>query len=479
MSHRGEKILRVGTLLPVSLIHPQLNSEYTAHLVCRQIFEPLYNLPAPAQQIRPLLLNQPLEQLSSSKEAQIFSARLRSDVKFSDATPLEPEHVINSLNHEAFRCPAEVSAKGNCIIFHLERPDTNFHLKLTQIACAPTIESNGKLLGTGPFHLLANSTPECIYLERNPHYRFAVPLDGIIFKAYPPDKDGSKRTLTEAVKSGEIDLTTFLDKDDLSQLSGLRKWLEPGSSLCNLYMNTERDPFNNAAVRKAIAMSIDRMKLAAACFGNALAFAARGPLPPMMGNWHDLITYNPQKAKLMLQEMGLPAFRKYKMVCPWGPRPYVPYPIRMISLLREMLGVLGIKFDTVVPEDLNDYRRHIISGDYDFALLGWIADSPDPMDFLEAIYASSSVPDHISKPAFLVNDSRWRNADMDAAIKAYRAEPLDSKKYIQERILAILSDEVPVIPLMYGPTLGAHTFKVKNLKPHPLPMVSLGKVDFW
>ncbi len=479
MSHRGEKILRVGILSPVSLIHPQLNSEYTAHLICRQIFEPLFDLPTPAQQVRPLLFDGPLQSAPSSNKGLTLNARLRPDVKFSNSAPLEPEQVTNSLNHESFHCPAEVSSKGDRIYFQLKRPDTNFHLKLTQTSCAPTLECNGNILGTGPFRLHADSTPECIYLERNPYYRYEVPLDGIIFKAYPPDADGSKQALTEAVKAGEVDLTTFLDKDDLPKLTRVRKWLEPGSSLCNLYFNTERTPFNDARVRKAIAMSIDRMKLAAACFGNALAFAARGPVPPLMGNWHDRIPFDLKEAKLMLKEVGLSDFRKFKILCPWGPRPYVPYPERVVSLLREMLGALGIEFDTIIPEDLNAYRRQVVSGDYDLALLGWIADSPDPMDFIEAIYASRSVPDHPDVPGFFVNDSRWCNADMDTAIEAYRAETSDNKKYNQERILEILTEEVPVVPLMYGPTLGVHAFKVKNFEPHPLALVSLGKVDFW
>jgi len=479
MPHSNDKILRVGILSPVTQIHPQLNFEYTAHLICRQLFEPLFDLPTTAQPVKPLLFDGPLEPLVNSEGGVTISARLLPGVLFSDSTPLSPVQILNSLQHEGFHWPVEVSHEADRIYFKLERPDTNFHLRLTQISCAPVLERERLFLGTGPFRALDYSSPDSIYLERNPHYRFTVPLDGIHFKTYPPDTDGSKKALTEAVESGEVDITTFLDREDLPRLNRVRKWLEPGCSICNLYINTEREPFNDLRVRKAIAMSVDRMKLAAACFGNALAFAARGPLPPLMGNWYDQVPYDRSAAQKLLKEVGQVKFSRVKIISPWGPRPYVPYPERVIALLQEMLGYLGIEFDVLPTSDLDDYRRQIITGDYDFALLGWIADTPDPIDFLEAIYASKSVPNRIGTSGLFSNESRWRNSEMDAALAAYRADPSENRHQNQSKIMEILTKEVPVLPLMYGPTIGAHAFRVKNFKPHPLGLVSLGEVDFW
>ena len=44
-------------------------------------------------------------------------------------------------------------------------------------------------------------------------------------------------------------------------------------------------------------------------------------------------------------------------------------------------------------------------------------------------------------------------------------------------VLERVSREVPLVPLMYGPTVVAHAWRVKNFEPSPLGLPSLATVD--
>jgi ABC-type transport system substrate-binding protein len=115
----------------------------------------------------------------------------------------------------------------------------------------------------------------------------------------------------------------------------------------------------------------------------------------------------------------------------------------------------------------------MIEGRHDMVLSGWIADTMDPYDFLESNLASNRVPTR-QKIAVANNAGRLDSKAMDEALAAFRADHDASNL---ERVVDLLSQEAPVVPLSYGPTAAVWSFKVKNFKPSPLSIFPFLGID--
>ena len=146
------------------------------------------------------------------------------------------------------------------------------------------LERGRELLGTGPYMFAPNPQPECFRLARNPHYRDPVRLQEIECRIYPLDGDGSRKKLLNAVNRGEVDFTDELARDELNKVEKMRKCIDLGYCTALLFFNAEQPVFQDTRVRLALACAIDRKALAAQSYSNALAFAATGMIPPVLGS---------------------------------------------------------------------------------------------------------------------------------------------------------------------------------------------------
>src|SRR5262249_26111364 len=115
----------------------------------------------------------------------------------------------------------------------------------------------------------------------------------------------------------------------------------------------------------------------------------------------------------------------------------------------------------------------IIEGQHDLTLGGWVADTLDPCDFLDACLASDRVPARHNVSASL-NAGRLRSDAMDRALADYRAESTPARL---EAVMVQLREQVPLVPLMYGSTCVTSSFRVTNLKASPMGIVDLSTVD--
>ena len=86
----------------------------------------------------------------------------------------------------------------------------------------------------------------------------------------------------------------------------------------------------------------------------------------------------------------------------------------------------------------------------------------DPVDFFEASLSSSLIPGPGETVANTANEARWRDQGIDDALANYRA---DDSAAAKAEILRKLRDEIPLLPLMYGPTIIVHSWAVEGFKP--------------
>ncbi len=463
------KIIRVGLLSSISEIDPRESADSISDLVLGQVFDAPYTIAAGETHARPLLF----EPLRAEGRLQ-FSAAVRPSVKFSDGTPLTAEIAARSLRGaKILHDKATIDVHGDRVWFTLTAPNPRFDLTLSQSNTAIVLDRGTQLFGTGPFlfdhrpNLRLLQGAKSFRLVRNPHHPVAVGVDELEFRIFPASVDGAPGALVEAVRHGEVDVTTSLTMTDITanQLTGVTPSLQPGNSTGFLVFNCERRVLANPDVRRGITLALDAHDIAAKSFDkNPAAFVAANLLPPMMGRAAALPMTDRDAAKRLVA--GLP---RLTMLVPWSPRPYWPKPVPAAHAVQKQLAEVGVTVDLRETKTSDEFFGDLTRGNYDLALAGWIADTPDPADFFEALLWSKMCghENHHS------NHSRWKNAAMDAALARFREQPTDEHK---REIHRMVHDEAPLVPLIYGQSLVVHSRKMRNVSVSATGVLTLAGV---
>ncbi len=142
-------------------------------------------------------------------------------------------------------------------------------------------------IGTGPFKFVEFKTNESIKLTRNPDYwkKGRPYLDGIEFTIIP-----NRSTAILAFIAGKFDMTFPLEvtipllKDVKSQAPQAICKVEPTNISLNLIVNRDSPPFDNADIRRAMALALDRKAFIDILF-EGQADIGGSMLPPPQGVW--------------------------------------------------------------------------------------------------------------------------------------------------------------------------------------------------
>src|SRR5262245_29165847 len=238
----AKKVLRVGVLSPVSHLGSIETQEFVSSMVHFQVFERPYAPPVGGSSPEPVLFEGPLVPERGSPHGT-YSGALRPGIVFSDGTPMTAQHVAAALVRSgSLADQTSVSVREGRVCFQLKRPNPRFDLVLTQNFCGITLDRPGGLIGSGPFVVASDATPEKMHLARNPHYRERVRLDDLYFLCYPPTADHRPERLLRALDDGLVEFSNVLSRDDVSRLKNVRKTFQPGASTAILFFNTERAP---------------------------------------------------------------------------------------------------------------------------------------------------------------------------------------------------------------------------------------------
>jgi ABC-type transport system substrate-binding protein len=468
----ARRVLRVGILSAMTKIDPREAVDNVSGMVLGQIFEAPYALDSGSTTVRPRLL-EPLQPRGPLQ----YSAAVRRGIQFSDGTALTAEHIVRSLRGaKALANKATVEANGDQVVFTLTVSNPRFDLFLTQGNCAVVLERGTELLGTGPFmfdsrpdlRLLQNA--KSIRLVRNPHHGNGEGIDEVEFVVRQAEADGSPLAMVEALRRGEIDVTNALTMRDVTvhQIAGVTPALQPGNSTGILFFNTERAMLAEPNVRRGIALALDVNEIASASFDrNPLAFVAPTLLPPMMGRSVGFPEKDREQAKRLIAGSTLRVARLTLLV-PWAPRPYMPKPLPVATLIQKQLAEVGINVELRQPKTSEEFFNDLIRGNYDLALAGWIADTPDPADYYEALlWSKMAEGDNHS------NHSRWKNAAADVALMRFRDRPTEEHRRELDRLIR---EEAPLVPLIYGQSVVVHSRKVRNVSVSATGVLTLSSV---
>jgi len=283
-------------------------------------------------------------------------------------------------------------------IFVLKRPQPAF-LALLASGMSPVYpchvapaQMRQRPVGTGPFKFVEFKANEYIKLVRNPDYwKPGLPyLDGIEYTI-----SHNRSTAILAFVAGKYELTfagtltIALTHDLQTQRPDAICELPPGSVSTNLIINRTRPPFDNPALRRAMALAIDRQAfIDILTEGNGLRAAAMQPspggqwgMPPAMlatlpGYGSD-VAANRTAARAIMQTLGYgPDKRLAIKVSTRDIPPYRDPAVILIDQLKEIY----IDADLELLDTTQWYPK-VMRKDYTVALnlTGTMVDDPDAL----------------------------------------------------------------------------------------------------
>ena len=194
---------------------------------------------------------------------------------------------------------------------------------------------------------------------------------------------------------------------------------QEGLNIGYLAYNTEKKPFDDARVRKALNMAVNKAAIIDAVFQGA-GEAAKNPIPPTMWSYNDAIEddpYDPEAAKKLLAEAGVSGLKTNIWAMPVQ-RPYNPNAKRMAELIQADWKAVGVDAE-IVSYEWGEYLKRSAAGEHETVLLGWTGDNGDPDNFLFALLSCEAVK-AAEQPGALVQSGVQRPDHQGAALERPR-----------------------------------------------------------
>ncbi len=470
MNERAKsRVLRVGIInsVPLEDLDPTRAPFRDSVFVARQIFDAPFSPVLGSGEVVPNLV-----EVESAADGELLM-RLVPGLRFSDGTPLELSHVVETLERfvATLRIPIELSVEGETLRAISRTADQRLDLLFGTSECGVFLRTEEGVIGSGPFRLHEQSTPDSIRLTRNPHDPRPCALSEVRVRSFPLDENGKATALVEAVRAGEVDLTFDVPRQEVATLQGVRKWIAPALSTALLFLNLRRPGLADVRTRRAIAHAIDRYEVTRISFENPLAFMASSILPRPMAEVDDGIDHDLALAKELLPDGA--AGSPLRLMPIWCPRPYLLDPLQAAERIVKDLAKIGLEAEVHPSSDSEDFYRRIVAGTEDLILSGWIADNPDPAIFLEGLLSSDSVTtlDHLASNA---NHGAYRSDAMDRALAAYRQTRGDAEL---RSVLEQMASDAPMVPLSYGAQTTVASFAVNGLSQSPVVQASVRHLE--
>jgi len=221
----------------------------------------------------------------------------------------------------------------------------------------------------------------------------------------------------------------------------------PGMNVGYLAFNLLSERMQDPDLRRAVALAIDREHLVRLALDGYGSVAASPAPPGYLGIPNDKgpIHHDPDAARALVEQHPEWTREPITLATFGQPRMYFPDPQRVASLIRNDLEKAGFKVEIINRE----FKSHLHStrrGEFELALQGWIADTPDPDNFLSTFFHSKAA---IHGSA--TNISFYRNPEMDSLLEdALKVPEPVIRKVIYEMVLDLWARDLPLIPLVQG-----------------------------
>jgi oligopeptide transport system substrate-binding protein len=465
-----DRVVRILTGAPTTL-DPAAQGDAGSAAITPQLFESLTSFDADLQ-VRPALA----ESWAFADGGRQVTFHLRQNLTFSDGRPLHPSDVVRSwlrlidpahpsplaslildvagadaYLHSGSSDPASVGLHADDgtgdLTVDLVRPATDF----VNIVAGPSfsvvppgVGSGAAALTPGPGfvasggYVLTAKTDAALELTANTHYWAGTPA----VKTIELVSDLAGKGPVDAFSAGDLDYTpvSSIDATWLGYDQTLGPQLRLVGSLSVEYygFDTTKPPFDKAAVRKAFGEAIDWRRMAALSGDEGTTQVANSMVPPGIPGRSDadyVPRYDPADARKLLADAGYPGGAGFPptTLLTGGSG----FDAAVVSEVKRELGI------TLSAETMGDgYFDRLATDPPQMWALGWVADYPGRNDFLGVLLGTGASN----------NYGHWRSPAFDAAItEAVSAADPTAAGAAYDRAEAVVRDDVPVVPVVYGP----------------------------
>ncbi len=246
----------------------------------------------------------------------------------------------------------------------------------------------------------------------------------------------------------------------------------PEFSLQYIGFNASKPPFDDPLVRQAFCYAVDKGRMIK-LIQKDMATKAEGIIPVDMPGYNKDVKgldFDPAKAKELLAKSKYGSADKLPPItlttAGFGGVDVEDYLGAIIQDWKQNLGVT-VTVRLLEPSAFHYNLQQEVDEMY---ALGWIADYPDPQNFLDTLFYTGVE----------YNDSHYSNKDLDALLdKAAVEKDYDTRMGIYQQAEQIVVNDAPILPLWFGRNYILISPRVHNYNIDPLgvPRLNLVTVD--
>ncbi|MBI1776018.1 MAG: ABC transporter substrate-binding protein [Proteobacteria bacterium] len=428
--------------------------------------------------------------------------RLKSGIKFHDGSPFTSEDVratfdrirkppegVVSVRQAAFEDVASIETPDPLtVVFKLSAPSASMLMTLASpwncLYSAAKLRGDihypeRNVLGTGPFRFESH--------VRGSHWT-GMRFDGY-FEPGKPYLDGFRvqfmtgAPMVNALQGGQIHAEfrgiTPAERDRLKAALGDKIVMTESPWLCkfDVFFNSEKPPYNDPRVRKALSLAIDRWKgaeaLSRTAFVRAVGLTIRPghPLAITEQELKALPGFGPDgaagkaEAKRLLKEAGAENL-KFKMLNRNVPMPFTPVAIYLVDQWRQ-IGVTAENNQL----DVAQQKSTFLAGNFEVGLDATCTDTDEPNAELQLYISSDRSP---------INFSRYHDQAMDDLFEKQKRVTSDAeRKPLLRQFERRLIDQSYTVPIVWWHRIVAHSAALKGWKITPSHYLNQDLAGVW
>lgn len=484
-----EKVLRVANYGEPESMDPHMVTGTWTHRILGEMFMGLTTEAADGSTVAGAA-----ESWEISDDGTVYTFTIR-DHTWSDGTPVTADDFVFSLRrillpetaaeYASLLYPiknAEAANNGSASIetigvravdastfeVTLNAPTPYFLTQLTHYTAWPVpkhiVEKHGNAwskqdnIVVNGSYLLDDWAPSThVKLVKNPKFYDAdsLNIDRIVFYPGEDRVAGQKR-----FRAGEVDLATDFSSDQIDWLKenlADETRISPYLGVYYYPINTSKAPFTDPRIRQALSMSIDRDAIAYQVLksGEIPAYSFVPPGTPNYGepayvSWKDQpYAARVEEAKQLLSAAGYSAENPLTFTLSYNTSEnHKRIAVAVASMWKE-IGVKAELFNSEVKVHYDSLK----TASFDVARAGWIADYPDPQNFLFLLETKSGS----------LNYGQYSNANFDTLMeKAAVTSDLSARASLLFDAEAQAMADQPVIPIYYYVSKNLVSQKVKG-----------------
>ncbi len=443
------------------------------------------------------------ESYEVSDDGLTWTFHLRDGLKWSDGSDLTAEDFVYSWKRVADPATAapygydllnyivgyDEAAEGDLDALAVSAPDASTFVVELKSPCVyfdkicafavmvpvqkATVEANGDAwtikpetyITCGPYYMTEYTDGAQIVFEKNPNYWDVanITFDEIVWHLIE-----DSNAAYSAYQNGDIAMIKDVPTEEIPSLEGSDEFfVDPIMGTYYVCFNTQLEPFNDAKVREALSLAIDRSYVAGTIMQGTYSPATNFVGPGISdavggssfedvtrekyGDHFDVTSYDKdlERAKELLAEAGYPGgegFPEFKYLTNDS-----GYHKAVAEYLQSAWGELGLTM-TVNIQEWKTVTADRRAGNYEVARNGWVFDWDDPSNMINLLETGNGN-----------NDGKYSNPKFDKAVdEARNTTDIDEHYDLLHQAEQILLEDAAIAPVAYYNDFWLQKKELKN-----------------